>query len=137
MGGQKPSIIGTVRLFHRKLNIVKELKQELEYQIHSSREHEVVSVTHDEFKRTMSQQEELVDQLTQSENVDAEESLNDAACLTKLKVEVAQSVKKHEISFRNSLTRPCSAASSRSNQIPVPSAPQSPGVVQSMRDTRQ
>ena len=96
MGGRKPSIVGTVRLFHRKLNIVKELKQELEYQIHSGLEPEVVSVTHDEFKRTMSQLEELVDQLTQSENVDAEDSLNDAACLTKLKVEVAQSVKMHD-----------------------------------------
>ncbi|XP_075264413.1 uncharacterized protein LOC142356371 [Convolutriloba macropyga] len=85
----------------------------------------------------MSQLDELVDQLTQSENVDAEDSLNDAACLTKLKIEVAQTVKKHELSFRNTLTRPSSAASSCSNQIPVPSAPQSPGVVQSMRDTRQ
>ena len=81
MGGRKPSIVGTVILFHRKLNIVKKLKQELEYQIHSGLEPEVVSVTHDEFKRTMSQLEELVDQLTQSENVDAEDSLNDAACL--------------------------------------------------------
>ena len=137
MGGRKPSIFGTVRLFHRKLNIVKELKQELEYQIHSGLEPEVVSVTHDEFKRTMSKLDELVDQLTQSENVDAEDSLNDAACLTKLKVEVAQTVKKHELSFRNTSTRPSSASSSRSNQIPVPSAPESPGVVQSMRDTRQ
>ena len=137
MGGRKPSIVGTVRLFHRKLNIVKELKQELEYQIHSCLEPEVVSVTHDEFKKTMSQLDELVDQLTQSENVDAEDSLNDAACLTKLKVEVAQTVKKHEFSFRNTSTRPSSAASSRSNRIPVLSAPESPGVVQSMRDTRQ
>ena len=137
MGRRKPSIVGTVRLFHRKLNLVKELKQELEYQIHSGLEPEVVSVTHDEFKRTMSQLDELVDQLTQSENVDAEDSLNDAACLTKLKVEVAQTVKKHELSFRNTSTRPSSASSSRSNQIPVPSAPESPGVVQSMRDTRQ
>ena len=85
----------------------------------------------------MSQLDELVDQLTQSENVDAEDSLNDAACLTKLKVEVAQTVKKHELSFRNISTRPSSAASSRSNRIPVPSAPESPGVVQSMQDTRQ
>ena len=137
MGGRKPSIVGTVRLFHRKLNIVKELKQELEYQIHSGLEPEVVSVTHDEFKRTMSQLDELVNQLTKSENVDAEDSLNDAACLTKLKVEVAQTVKKHEISFRNTSTRPSSAASSRSNRIPVPSAPESLGVVQSMQDTRQ
>ena len=137
MGGRKPSIVGTVRLFHRKLNIVKELKQELEYQIHSGLEPEVVLVTHDEFKITMSQLDELVDQLTQSENVDAKDSLNAAACLTKLKVEVAQTVKKHEFSFRNTSTRPRSAASSRSNQIPVPSAPQSPGFVQSMRDTRQ
>ena len=42
MGGRKPSIVGRVRLFHRKLNIVKELKQELEYQIHSGLEPEVV-----------------------------------------------------------------------------------------------
>ena len=137
MGGRKPSIVGPVRLFHRKLNIVKELKHELEYQIHSGLEPEVVSVTHDEVKKTMSQLYELVDQLTQSENVDAEDSLNDAACLTKLKVEVAQTVVKHELSFRNNLTRPSSAASSRSNQIPVPSAPDSPGVVQSMQDTQQ
>ena len=136
IGGRKPSIVGTVRLLHRKLNIVKELKQELEYQIHSGLEPEVVSVTHDEFKRTMSL-DELVDQLTQSENVDAEDSLNDAACLSKLKVEVAQTVQKHELSFRNTSTRPSSAASSRSNRIPVPSAPESPGVVQSMQDTRQ
>ena len=53
MGGRKPSIVGAVRLFHRKLNIVKELKQELEYQIHSGLEPEVVSVTQDEFKRTI------------------------------------------------------------------------------------
>ena len=96
-----------------------------------------MSVTHDEFKRTMSKLDELVDQLTQLENVDAEDSLNDAACVTKLKVEVAQTVKKHELSFRNTSTRPSSASSSRSNRIPVPSAPESPGVVQSMRDTRQ
>ena len=137
MGERKPSIVGTVRLFHRKLNIVKELKQELEYQMHSGLEPEVVSVTHDEFKKTMAQLDELVDQLTQSENVDAEDSFNDAACLTKLKVEVAQTVKKHEFSFRNTSTRPISAASSRSNRIPVSSAPESPGVVQSMQDTRQ
>ena len=85
----------------------------------------------------MSQLDELVDQLTQSENVDAEDSLNDAACLTKLKIEVAQTLKKHEFSFRNTSTRPSSAASSRSNRKPVPSAPESPGVDQSMRDTRQ
>ena len=113
MGGRKPSIVGTVRLFHRKLNIVKELKQELEYQIHSGLDPEVVSVTHDEFKRTRSQLDKLVDQLPQSQNVDAGHSLNDAACLSKPKVEVAQI---------------------------VPSAPESPGVdqsMQSMRDTRQ
>ena len=94
-----------------------------------------MSVTHDEFKKTMSLLDELVDQLTQSENVDAEDSLNGAACLTRLKVEVAQTVKKHELSFRNTSTRPSSAASSRSNQIHVHCAPESPGVVQSMRDT--
>ena len=137
MGGRKPSIVGIVRLFHRKLNIVKELKQELEYQIHSDLEPEVVSVTHDEFKRTMSQQDELVNQLTQSESVDAKDSLNDAACLTKLKVEVAQTVKKHELSLRNTSTRPSSAASSRSNRIQVHSELESPGVVRSMQDTRQ
>ena len=137
MGGRKPSIVGTVRLFYRKLNIVEELKQELEYQIHSGLEPEIVSVTHDEFKKTMSQLDQLVDQLTLSENVDAEDSLNDAACLTKLKVEVAQAEKKHELSFRNISTRPSSATSSRSNRKPVPSAPDSPEVVQSMRDTRQ
>ena len=137
MGGQKPSIVGTVRLFQRKINIVKELKQELEYQIHSDLELEVVSVTHDKFKRTMSILDELADQLTHSENVDAEDSLNDAACLTKLKVEGAQTVKKHEISFGNTSIRPCSANSSRSNRIAVPSIPESPGVVQRMRDTRQ
>ena len=73
MGGQEPSIVSTVRLFHRKLNIVKELKRELEYLIQSVLEPEFVSV-HDEFKKTMSQLDELVDQLTQSENVDAEDS---------------------------------------------------------------
>ena len=51
MGGRKPLIIGTVRLFHRKLNIVKVLKQELEYRKHSVLEPEVMSVTHDEFKK--------------------------------------------------------------------------------------
>ena len=137
MGGRKPSIVGTVRLFHRKLDIVKEHKQELEYQIHSGLEPKVVSVTHDEFKKTMSQLDELVDQLTQSDNVDAEDSLNDAACLTKLKVEVAKTVKKHKLSFRNTSMCPSSAASSRSNRITVPSAPESPGVVQSMQDTQQ
>ena len=137
MGGRKPSIVGTVRLFHRKLNIVKELKQELEYQIHSGLEPEVVSVTHNEFKKKMLQLDELVDQLTESENVDAEDSLKDAVCLTKLKIEVAQTVKKHEISFRNTSTRPSSAASSRGNRIPAPSAPESPVIVQSMQDTRQ
>ena len=96
-----------------------------------------MSVTHDEFNKKMSQLDELVDQLTQSENVDAEDSLNDAACLTKLKMEVAQAVKKHELSFRNNSTRPSSATSSSINRIPVPSAPESPRVVQSMRDTRQ
>ena len=122
MGGRKPSIVGTVRLFHRKQNIVKELKQELEYQIHSGLEPEVVSVTHNEFKKKMSQLDELVNQLTESENVDAEDSLKDAVCLTKLKIEVGQTVKKHEISFRNTSTRPSSAASSRGNRIPAPSA---------------
>ena len=131
-GGRKPSKVGKVRLFYRKLKIVEELKKELEYQIHSGLEPEVVSVTHDEFKKMMSQLDELVNQLTQSENEDAEDSLNDATCLTKLKVEVAKAVKKHEHSFRNDSTRPRSATSSRSNRIPVPSAPESPGVVQSM-----
>ena len=69
--------------------------------------------------------------------MDGEDSLNDAACLTKLKVEVAQFVKKHEFSLRNTSTRPSSAASSRSNRIPVPLAPESPGVVQSMQYTGQ
>ena len=96
-----------------------------------------MSITHDEFKKTISQLDQLVDQLTQSENVDSEDSLSDAAYRTKLKVEVAQTVKKHELSFRNISTRPRSASSSRSNRIPVASAPQSPGIVQSMRDSRQ
>ena len=74
-------------------------------------------------RKTMSQLDELVDQLTQSENVDAADSLNDAACLTKLKVEVSQTVKNHELSFRKTSTRPSRATSSRSNRIPVPSAP--------------
>ena len=85
----------------------------------------------------MSQLDELVDQHTHSENVDAENSLNYAACLTKLKVEVAQTVMKHGLYFRNTSTRPSSAASSLSNRIPVFSGPESPGVVQSVRDTRQ
>ena len=136
MGGRKPSIVRTVRLFHLKIKIVKELKEELEYEIRSGLEPEVVSVTHNELKKG-SQVDEVVDQLTQSENVDAADSINDAACLTKLKVEVAQTVKKHELSFRNTSTRPSSAASSRSNRIPVPSAPESPRVVQSMCYTRQ
>ena len=96
-----------------------------------------MSVTHDEFKKNRSQLDELVNQLTKSENVDAEDSLDDAASLTKLKVEVAQIVKKHELSFRSTSTRPSSAASSSSNRIPVPSAPESPGVVQSTQYTRQ
>ena len=53
MGSGKPSIVGTVRLFHRKLNIVNELKQELEYQKQSGLEPDVVSVTHDEFKKIL------------------------------------------------------------------------------------
>ena len=82
-----------------------------------------MSVTQDEFKKTISKLDELFDQLTQSENVVVEDSLNDAAGLTKIKVGVAQTVKKHELSFRNTSTRPSSAASSRSNRKPGPSAP--------------
>ena len=68
MKGRKPSIVGTVRLFHRKLNIVKELKQELEYQIHSDLKSKFLSVTHDEFKKTISKLDNLVNQLIQLEN---------------------------------------------------------------------
>ena len=87
-------------------------------------------------RKKMSRLDELLDQHTQSEMVDPEESLNDAACLTKLQVEVAQTVKKHELSSRKTSTRPKSAASSRSNRMPISSA-LTPGVVQRKRDTRQ
>ena len=73
-----------------------------------------MSVTHDELKKTMSQLDELVDRKEDRTNC-----------------------KKPELSFRNTSTRPSSATSSRSNRIPVPCAPESQGVVQSMQDTRQ
>ena len=117
-------------MFHRKLFIVKELKQELEYQIHPGLQPEVVSITHVEFEKTFSLLGERVGQLTKSENVEAEDYLNDAADLTKQKIEIAQTVSKREL---NTSTRPKSFASSRSNRIPVLSAPESPEVC----DTRQ
>ena len=69
--------------------------------------------------------------------LDAEDSLNDAVCLTKLKVGVAQIGKKSYFSFRFNSTRPSSATSSRSNRTPIPSASESLGDVQSMRKNRQ
>ena len=78
----------------------------------------------------------IVDQFKQSENLDVEDSFNDAACLTKLKVEVAEILKKHELLNRNTSTNPTSDISSCSYRIRFPSAPEFQGVVQSMQDTR-
>ena len=81
-----------------------------------------MSITHYEFKKTVSQLEFL----------DAEVSLNYAACLKKLKVEIAQIVMKQEVSFQISSTSESGSTPSRNNTKTVPSAP---GAVQRMRDS--
>ena len=72
MKGRKQSVAGTIRLFYRRLNTIEELKNEIEAQISSNTETEIVSLTHEEFKRLMGEIENLVDELTESDNQNAE-----------------------------------------------------------------
>ena len=72
MKGRKQSVAGTIRLFYRRLNTIEELKNEIEAQISSNTEIEIVSLTHEEFKRLMGEIENIVDELTESDNQNAD-----------------------------------------------------------------
>ena len=65
MKGRKQSIAGTVWLFYRRLNTIEELKNEIEAQVSNNTETEIVSLTHEEFKRLMGEIENIVDELTE------------------------------------------------------------------------
>ena len=97
MKGRKQSVAGTIRLFCRRLNTVKELKNEMEAQISNNTETDIVSLTHEEFKRLMGEIKNIVDELTESDTQDAEGPLAEADQLIRLKMEVAQKVKRHEM----------------------------------------
>ena len=116
MKGRKQSIAGTIRLFYRRLNTIEELKNEIEAQVSNNTEIEIVSLTHEEFKRLMGEIENIVDELTESDNQDAEGPLAEADQLIRLKMEVAQKVKRHEMLRRTLTSRPNSAASTQSNR---------------------
>ena len=116
MKGRKQSIAGTIRLFYRRLNTIQELKNEIEAQVSKNTEIEIVSLTHEEFKRLMGEIENIVDELTESDNQDAEGPLAEADQLIRLKMEVAQKVKRHETLRRTLTSRPNSAASTQSNR---------------------
>ena len=116
MKGRKQSIAGTIRLFYRRLNTIEELKNEIETQVSNNTEIEIVSLTHEEFKRLMGEMENIVDELTESDNQEAEGPLAEADQLIRLKMEVAQKVKRHEMLRRTLTSRPSSAASTQSNQ---------------------
>ena len=115
MKGRKQSIAGTIRLFYRRLNTIEELKNEIEAQVSNNTEIEIVSLTHEEFKRLMGEIENIVDELTESDNQDAGGPLAEADQLIRLKMEVAQKVKRHEMLRRTLTSRPNSAASTQSN----------------------
>ena len=116
MKARKQSIAGTIRLFYRRLNKIEELKNEIEAQVSNNTEIEIVSLTHEEFKRLMGEIENIVDELTESDNQDAEGPLPEADQLIRLKMEVAQKVKRHEMLRRTLTSRPNSAASTQSNR---------------------
>ena len=92
------------------------MKNEIEAQISSNTEIEIVSLTHEEFKRLMGEIENIVDELTESDNQNAEGPLAEADQLIRLKMEVAQKVKRHEMLRRTLTSRPNSAASTQSNR---------------------
>ena len=116
MKGRKQSIAGTIGLFYRRLNTVEELKNEIEAQVSNNTEIEIVSLTHEEFKRLMGEIENIVDELTESDNQDAEGPLAEADQIIRLKMEVAQKVKRHEMLRRTLTSRPNIAASTQSNR---------------------
>ena len=71
------------------------MQNEIEAQISSNTETEILSLTHEEFKRLMGEIENLVDELTESDNQNAEGPFAEADQLIRLKMEVAQKVKRH------------------------------------------
>ena len=116
MKGRKQSVAGTIRLLYRRLNTIEDLKNEMEAQISNNTETEIVSLTHEEFKRLMREIENIVDELTESDNQDAEGPLAEADQLIRLKMEVDQKVKRHEMLRRTLTSRPNSAVSTQSNR---------------------
>ena len=132
MKGGKQSVAGTIRLFYRKLNTIEELKNEIGAQISNNTETEIVSLTHEEFKRLMGEIKNIVDELTESENQDAEGPLAEADQLIRLKMEVAQKVKRHKMLHRTLTLRPSSAASTQSNRTTA-----SPVVETNARNSRE
>ena len=116
MKGRKQSVAGTIRLFYRRLNTIEKLKNEIEAQISNNTETEIVSLTREECKRLMWEIENRVDELTESDNQDAEGPLAEVDQLIRLKMEVAQKVKRHEMLRRAITLRPNSAASTKRNR---------------------
>ena len=78
MKGRKQSVAGTIRLFYRRINTIEELKNEIEAQKSNNTKTEIISLTHGEFKRRMGEIKNIVDELTQSDNQDAEGLLAEA-----------------------------------------------------------
>ena len=92
------------------------MKNEIVAQISNNTETEIVSLTHEEFKRLMGEIENIVDELTESDNQEAEGPLAEADQLFPLKMEVAHNLKRHETLRRTFTSRPNSAASTQSNR---------------------
>ena len=116
MKGRKQSVAGTIRLFYRRLNRIEELKNEIEAQISNNTNTEIVSLTHEAFKRLMGAIENIVEDLTELDNQDAEGPLAEADQLIRLKMEVAQKLKRHKMRRRTLTSRPNSATSTQSNR---------------------
>ena len=117
MKGRKLSVAGTIRLFYRKLNTIEELKNEIEAQISNNTEAEIVSLTHEEFKGLMREIENIVAELTESDNQYAEGPLTEADQLIRLKMEVLQKVKTRNAPPNSYFaSKQCSLYSKQSNK---------------------
>ena len=115
MKEQKQSVTGSKPFFYRRLNTIEELRKEIEAQISNNTETETVPLTHEEVKRLL-EIKNIVGELTESYNQDVEGSLAEADQLIRLKIEVAQKLKRHEMHRQTLTSHPNSAAYNRSKQ---------------------